>query len=140
MRPINTWLPRSLFARLLLVMLTGISLAQLSTSLIWAGQVRSDSQTRIAENAQYMAVSLAATIRYFQALPDNVRPIVIEQQREVGGSRLFISVNQARLPVAPEINDPLKAPLLDAIQTQLKAEIDQPVHCALANPAFASAR
>lgn len=134
MKPISAWLPRSLFARLLLVMLTGISLAQLSTSLIWAGQVSSDSRARITENAQYLAVSLAATMRYFQALPDNVRPIVIEQQREVGGSGLFISVNQARLPVEPQLKDPLRAPLLDAIQAQLRTEVDQPVELALAMP------
>lgn len=124
MSGLNRWLPRSLFARLLVVMLTGITLAQVLTSLIWAGQLDSDSRQRVETNAQYLATSLSATIRYFLALPDNVRPIVIDQQREVGGSRMFMSVNQMRIPMPHEVDAPLKGPLIDAIRDQLVDELD----------------
>ena len=124
MTGLKRWLPRSLFGRLLLVMLTGITLAQILTSLIWAGQLDSDSRQRMEKNAQYLATSLSATIRYFLALPDNVRPIVIDQQREVGGSRLFMSVNKMRVPMTQEVDAPLREPLLEAIHTQLNDELD----------------
>lgn len=116
-------LPRSLFGRLLLIMLTGISLAQLLTSLIWAGQVNADSLQRIEKNSQYLAVSLSTTIRYFMALPANVRPIVIDQQREVGGSGLFISLNQSELPVEPALKANHSDLLLDALREQLHEEL-----------------
>jgi signal transduction histidine kinase len=129
-------LPRSLFARLLLVMLSGVCVAQILTSLIWAGQLDSDSRNRVAENAQYLAVTLAATIRYFQALPDNVRPIVIDQQREVGGSRLFMSVNQHPVPSVSHFSAPLKSAFLTAIDEQLSADLGQSdVQLALDMPA-----
>lgn len=135
MNPTRRWLPRSLFARLLLVMLSGVGVAQIMTSLIWAGQLDSDSRNRVSENAQYLAITLAATIRYFQALPDNVRPIVIDQQREVGGSRLFMSVNQHRLASESTFTAPLKDAFLAAIDDQLSADLGQSgVHLALALP------
>lgn len=135
MSPTRRWLPRSLFARLLLVMLSGVGVAQIMTSLIWAGQLDSDSRNRVSENAQYLAITLAATIRYFQALPDNVRPIVIDQQREVGGSRLFMSVNQHRLDSESTFTAPLKDAFLAAIDDQLSTDLGHSgVHLALALP------
>lgn len=135
MSGIKRLLPRSLFARLLMVMLSGITLAQILTSLIWAGQLDSDSRQRVAKNAQYLAVSLSGTIRYFQALPDNVRPIVIDQQREVGGSRLFMSVNQRHIPMANEVLAPLKNTLLTSITQQMADELGYTqVELALAMP------
>ncbi|HET8902541.1 MAG TPA: ATP-binding protein [Saccharospirillum sp.] len=129
------WLPRSLFARLLLVMLSGVCVAQILTSLIWAGQLDSDSRARVAENARYLATTLTATIRYFQALPDNVRPIVIDQQREVGGSRLFMSVNQQLVSSQSDFTAPLKSAFLTAIDDQLSADLGQSdVQLALAMP------
>ncbi|MEX2367228.1 MAG: ATP-binding protein [Pseudohongiellaceae bacterium] len=135
MTVIRQWLPRSLFARLLLVMLSGVGVAQILTSLIWAGQLDSDSRNRVAENAQYLAITLAATIGYFQALPDNVRPIVIDQQREVGGSRLFMSVNQQQLTTESTFSAPLRDAFLTAIKDQLSTDLGQSdVQLALALP------
>lgn len=128
-------LTRSLFARLLLVMLSGITLAQVITSLIWAGQLDSDSRQRVAKNAQYLTMSLSVTTRYFQALPDNVRLIVMDQQREVGGSRLFMSVNEFRISVTTQVSAPLKNTLLSSITNQLGDELGATrVELALAMP------
>ena len=116
-------LPRSLFGRLLLIMLSGISLAQLLTSLIWAGQVNADSQQRIEKSSHYLAVSLSTTIRYFMALPANVRPIVIDQQREVGGTGLFISLNQSNIAVSPALSATHSDLLLNTLREQLFEEL-----------------
>ncbi|MCH8529843.1 MAG: two-component sensor histidine kinase [Saccharospirillum sp.] len=122
MNVINS-LPRSLFGRLLLIMLSGISLAQLLTSLIWAGQVNADSLQRIEKSSHYLAVSLSTTIGYFMALPANVRPIVIDQQREVGGTGLFISLNQSNLPVSPALAADHSELLLNTLREQLHEEL-----------------
>jgi len=92
-------LPNSLLGRLSVVMIFGVLVTQLAGGLIWAAQLRSKSQieTRIA--AQHLSHSAAAAIRYFISLPSNYRPIMIQQLREMGGTRFFITANKEPVPI-----------------------------------------
>ncbi|MDB5776870.1 MAG: two-component sensor histidine kinase [Herbaspirillum sp.] len=94
-------LPNTLLGRLSVVMVLGVIVTQLAGGLIWAAQLRtkSEGETRIA--AQHLAHSASGAIRYFMSLPANYRPIMIQQLREMGGTRFFVNANSRAIPVQP---------------------------------------
>lgn len=94
-------LPHSLLGQLSVVMVLGILVTQLVGGLIWATQLRSKSEieTRIA--AQHLGHSAVSAIRYFKSLPANYRPIMIQQLREMGGTRFFVNANNAPILIQP---------------------------------------
>lgn len=100
-RLLDWLLPNSLLGRLSVVMIFGVLVTQLAGGLIWATQLRtkSEAETRIA--AQHLAHSASGAIRYFMSLPSNYRPIMIQQLREMGGTRFFVNANTAQVPVRP---------------------------------------
>lgn len=118
--------PGSLTLRLLIVMLTGITAAQFVTSAIWAYQVQSDTRESLTESVRYLALSIGSTVQYFSALPDNIRPVVLDQQREVGGSRYFMSLNDTPVPFS--------APLDTALANLVRNEVSQVLENELGNP------
>jgi len=97
-------LPNSLLGRLSVVMIFGVLVTQLAGGLIWAAQLRSKSEVETRIAAQHLAHSAAGAIRYFMSLPSNYRPIMIQQLREMGGTRFFITANNAELKI-PAIGD-----------------------------------
>lgn len=92
-------LPHSLLGQLSVVMVLGVLVTQLAGGLIWAAQLRTKSEieTRIA--AQHLGHSAASAIRFFKSLPANYRPIMIQQLREMGGTRFFVNANQAPIQI-----------------------------------------
>ncbi|WP_343582931.1 ATP-binding protein [Herbaspirillum sp.] len=114
-------LPNSLLGRLSVVMIFGVLVTQVAGGLIWAAQLRtkSEAETRIA--AQHLAHSASVAIRYFMSLPSNYRPLMIQQLREMGGTRFFISANSGPVPVASIGDNPLAAVALD-VATRTLAE------------------
>lgn len=46
-----------------------------------------------------LAVSMAATVNFFGALPHEYRHIVLQQLRSMGGARFFVSVNNAKIDI-----------------------------------------
>jgi|GEM_PF-41793 len=100
-------LPDSLLGRLSVVMIFGVLVTQVAGGLIWAAQLRSKSEAETRVAAQHLAHSAAAAIRYFMSLPPNYRPLMIQQLREMGGTRFFINAGSAPVPVTPIANNPL---------------------------------
>jgi signal transduction histidine kinase len=92
-------LPHSLLGQLSVVMVLGVLVTQLVGGLIWAAQLRtrSEIETRIA--AQHLGHSAASAIRFFKSLPANYRPLMIQQLREMGGTRFFVNANDAPLQI-----------------------------------------
>jgi signal transduction histidine kinase len=92
-------LPDSLLGRLSVVMIFGVLVTQVAGGLIWAVQLRSKSEAETRTAAQHLAHSAASAIRYFMTLPPNYRPLMIQQLREMGGTRFFINANSSAVPV-----------------------------------------
>lgn len=116
-------LPTSLTLRLLIIMLLGISSAQLITSAIWAQQVSSDTRERLTGSVRYLALSMASTVQYFSALPDNIRPVVLDQQKEVGGSRYFMSLNASEVGLGEPIDHTLRPFIKTEVLAVLRDEL-----------------
>ena len=91
--------PQSLLGRLSLVMVAGVLITQLAGSVIWATQLRAKSEVDARAAAQYLGQGAASAIRFFRSLPPNYRSLLIQQFREMGGTRFFVSLNRAYVPI-----------------------------------------
>ena len=91
------WRPRTLRGRFVLIMLLGVLSAQLASYGIWSWQENRERLARLDALSRNLADSLAATVRYFSSLPYEYRHIVLDQLRDMGGTRFFVSVNDHRI-------------------------------------------
>ena len=115
--------PASLLGRLTLVMVAGVLVTQLAASAIWASQLRAKSQVEAESAAQYMAHSAAGAIRFFRSLPPAYRLLIIQQLREMGGTRFFVNLNHAYVPIVEIAPHPLAQSVIDTIGTALRKDL-----------------
>ncbi|BCL77332.1 two-component sensor histidine kinase [Jeongeupia sp. HS-3] len=118
-RALDRVLPRSLTARLSLVMVLGVLCAQALGNWIWANQLKTRSNDEARTASQHLAFGAASAIRFFQSLPTNYRPILIEQLHEMGGTRFFVAFNRDAVAITPI--EP--SPLAQAVTTTISSEI-----------------
>ncbi|MBZ9556731.1 MULTISPECIES: ATP-binding protein [unclassified Modicisalibacter] len=91
--------PRTLRGRFVLLMLVGVLGAQVTSYGLWSWQADRERMTQLDTVSRNLAESLAATVRYFRSLPYEYRHIVLDQLRDMGGTRFFVSVNDHRIPI-----------------------------------------
>ncbi|WP_413112256.1 sensor histidine kinase [Thaumasiovibrio sp. DFM-14] len=91
------FLSGSMVIRITLSMIAVIILAEVFAGIVWYSSTSASKKTS-AEHAM-SAISLAAsdTVNYLTDLPTNYRHLVLEQLRNMGGTRFFISMNNQRL-------------------------------------------
>ena len=118
-------LPQSLLGRLSVVMVAGVLLTQLVGNLIWAAQLRKDAELEAKIAAQHIGHSAAGTLRFFLSLPANYRPILIQQFREMGGTRFFVNVNHAPLAINAIPAGALAATVAAKVGATLKEDLPQ---------------
>lgn len=117
------WLPQSLLGRLTLVMVAGVLLTQVAGNAIWAAQLRSKAEADTRSAAQYLGHSAANSIRFFRSVPPAYRPLLIQQFREMGGTRFFANLGDAAVPVQGLTAQPLAELALAALQDTLQADL-----------------
>jgi len=115
--------PASLLGRLSLVMVAGLLVTQLTASAIWAGQLRAKAQVEAQSAAQYVAHSASAAIRFFRSLPPSYRALTIQQLREMGGTRFFVNLNHAYVPVKQIAAHPLADGVIATVGATLKSDL-----------------
>lgn len=71
-----------------------------------------------------MAGMFASTVTFFQSLPVKYRHIVLDQIRNMGGTRFFVSFNKEPLTVEPIIDTPLKRASVDAVREVLQQKLN----------------
>ncbi|WP_137937911.1 ATP-binding protein [Chitinivorax sp. B] len=113
--PFTPHLPHSLRSRLMLVMTLGVLTAQLIGNLIWAIQLKHQAQQELTEAATHIGASAAEAIRFFRELPPNYRPILLDQLREMGGTRFFVNVNHAPVALTSIQDAPLTELVSDTV-------------------------
>ncbi|WP_410499743.1 ATP-binding protein [Chitinibacter sp. S2-10] len=118
-------LPASLLARFLLIMSLGVLASQLVGNLIWASYLKSKSEQEVRQAAQHVASGAASAIRYFQSLPLNYRNLVIEQMREMGGTRFFVSANHDEIHLSGIASQPLSDMVLKQIHQDINGKLPQ---------------
>ena len=91
---------------MLWLLLLAIVLAQSLISGLWMRQLQKHELDGMLSATRNLANSAAATITFFQSLPLQYRQIALEQLRNMGGSRFFVSLNKEpiRLERFPDSN------------------------------------
>nr|WP_315480247.1 ATP-binding protein [uncultured Rhodoferax sp.] len=113
------YLPDSLLGRIVVVMALGVVSAQLVGTLLWARQLRESARTEALSAGKHIALNAAGSIRFFRDLPPQFRPILIEQLRTMGGTRFFVNVNKAQVPITPLAGNALVDAVVDVVREDL---------------------
>jgi len=112
-------LPDSLLGRIVLVLAVGVVSAQLVGTLLWARQLRESARVEALEAGRHLALNAAGALRFFRDLPPQFRPILIEQLRTMGGTRFFVNVNRAQVPITPLQGNALVDAVVDVVRADL---------------------
>ncbi len=116
-------LPNSIFARMSLVLLIGIFVAQSLGTWLWIEQLKDSERKRLIEVSQNMGSRIGQTIQFFTKLPKQYQHIVLDQLRDMGGTRYFVSVNPTHIAL-PNINQNEFSELVrEQLQTNISAQI-----------------
>lgn len=119
----DRWLPRSLMGRLSLVLVGGVLVAQLAVNALWTAQLRQRALSDAVAAAELLGHGAAHTVRSLRSVPVNYRPLVIQQLREMGGTRFFVALGDAPVPVQPIAPAPLADAALAALARTLRADL-----------------
>lgn len=95
------WFPSSLLGRVLLLTLLVMAGAQVISSVAWIATFRAQQVQGLVATTRNLAQSAAATAEFFNSLPLKYRHIVLDQLRNMGGTRFFVSLNDSRIDMAP---------------------------------------
>ncbi|MDB5907695.1 MAG: hypothetical protein JWP34_1809, partial [Massilia sp.] len=115
--------PQSLLGRLSLVMVAGLLVTQVVGSVIWATQLRAKAEVDAKAAAQYLGQGAASSIRFFRSLPPNYRGLLIQQFREMGGTRFFVNLNHSYVPVQEIAPQALAQTALATLGATLRADL-----------------
>ncbi|MDX1302998.1 ATP-binding protein [Photobacterium sp.] len=115
--------PKSLVARTLWLTLLAVFLAQMIATLIWYGQSKQRDLEGLESTSASMATMFASTVNFFQSLPLQYRHIVLDQLRNMGGTRFFVSFNEEEILIDPIPASKLKNTAVDAIQNVLNEKL-----------------
>ena len=91
---VNWILPQTIAARMTVGLFIGILIAQLLGTMLWVEQLKSSERNRLVEVSQTMGSRIGQTVEFFGKLPKQYRHIVLDQLRDMGGTRFFVSVNK----------------------------------------------
>lgn len=123
-RRLARWLPASLRGRFVIIMIAGVLVAQGASYALWTSQVRSSHLAQLDELSTNMAFSIASTMRFFRSLPVEYRHIVLDQLRNMGGTRFFVSVNERRLTIDDIGSGPEKEVVVHNVRTVLTQQLN----------------
>ncbi|MDD2050127.1 HAMP domain-containing histidine kinase [Pseudomonas putida] len=116
-------MPRSLLGRMLLLTLLVVLLAQGLSSLIWLSQLRASQLEGLVASARSLAHSMSASVSYFRSLPVAYRPMVLDQLRNMGGTRFVVSLNDKPLDMQALPPTPRKQAVISAVDEVLRQRL-----------------
>lgn len=117
------WWPASLLGRLTLVMVAGVLITQVAGNAIWARQLRAKALQDTDKAAQYLGHGAANTIRFFRSVPPAYRPLLIQQFREMGGTRFFVHLGTAPVAVQALTGQELASRAVATLQATVKDDL-----------------
>lgn len=122
------WRASSLFTRFLLIVVSGLLLAFLISNTLWFNVLEARRIEQGKEMARDMAYSVATTAEFIRAYPREYRHIILNQLRDMGGSRYLVSINSNFIEFDPIIDTERKRTFLtdffDAIEDRLGSRLE----------------
>ena len=116
-------MPKTVVARMTSVLFVGILVAQLLGTWLWVGQIQSSERERMLELSEAMGSRIAQTIAFFEKLPKQYRHIVLDQLRDMGGTRFFVSVNKQFINLDTIEESEFSLLARDSLQKSMTAQI-----------------
>jgi len=121
-----SWLiPKTVVARMTSVLFIGIVIAQLLGAWIWVEQLQSSERNRMVEVSESMGSRIGQTIAFFEELPKQYRHMVLDQLRDMGGTRFFVSVNKQHIDLVPIVETEFSVLVRDNLQRSMFAQLGQ---------------
>ena len=119
----NQIIPNSIMARVTIVLFLGILIAQVFGTWLWVSQLKATEHNRLINVSQTMGSRIGQTVQFFKKLPDQYRHIVLDQLRDMGGTRFFVSVNKQHIALQTipqtDFSQLVRAQLSSSIVTQM---------------------
>ena len=121
-----SWLiPKTVVARMTSVIFIGIVIAQLLGAWLWVEQLQSSERDRMVEVSESMGSRIGQTIAFFEKLPKQYRHVVLDQLRDMGGTRFFVSVNKQHIDLVPIAESEFSLLVRDNLQRSMFAQLGQ---------------
>ena len=118
-------MPKTVVARMTAVLFIGIVIVQLLGAWLWVEQLQSSERDRMIEVSQSMGSRIGQTIAFFEKLPKQYRHIVLDQLRDMGGTRFFVSVNKQHIDLIPIAESEFSLLVRDNLQRSMFAQLGQ---------------
>ncbi|WP_041339300.1 ATP-binding protein [Marinobacter similis] len=130
------WIPSSLLGRVLLLTLLAMATAQVISSMAWVGAFKTQREEGLVVTTRNLAQSAAATAQFFNSLPLEYRHIVLDQLRNMGGSRFFVSLNNKRIDMKSLPETELKQLATAEVRSVLRRRLggDSNLHVEFVSP------
>ncbi|MGI9283575.1 MAG: ATP-binding protein [Endozoicomonas sp.] len=119
-RFLHRFTPRSLPGRFFLVMVALILATQVIVNSLWETQSRNDQNQALRDVAMNMALRVSATAEYFSSLPTRYRHVILNQLRDMGGTRYFVTLNREFIRIEPFQNTASHQVVLDVFRQTLE--------------------
>jgi signal transduction histidine kinase len=116
---------RSLISRMLLLTIFSVVVAQMMSSFFLVNQFAESEKKTVLLNANNLAENAVSTITFFQSLPLQYRHLILEQLRDLGGSRFFVSLNSEKITINPIAESELKQEVITTVEQILKRRIPE---------------
>ena len=107
------------------VLFIGIVIVQLLGAWLWVEQLQSSERDRMIEVSESMGSRIGQTIAFFEKLPKQYRHIVLDQLRDMGGTRFFVSVNKQHIDLVPIAESEFSLLVRDNLQKSMFAQLGQ---------------
>ncbi|EQL90804.1 HAMP domain protein [Vibrio parahaemolyticus VP250] len=100
-----------------------IILAQVLSGIIWYQHASERDKEGLTTTVKSLALSASSTIAFFQTLPSEYRHLVLNQLRNMGGTRFFVSLNNHQIDVDPLPESERKTLVINQVREVLESEL-----------------
>ncbi|GAA5214306.1 ATP-binding protein [Corallincola platygyrae] len=119
--------PKTMLSRMVIMLLAAILLSQSVVSVIWITQFEHRDEESLIDVSNSLALSMASTVRFFRSLPFEYRHIVLNQLRNMGGTRFFVSLNYELIDVVPLTDSRRKSMVVDEVSRIMKRQFGEEI-------------
>ena len=113
------YFPLGLVSRFVIMLSLVILSSQIITSAFWYSNIYLKEKEGLEVALESIASMAAYTVSYYRKLPKSSRHLVLEQNRSMGGTRFFISLNSRQLSISGLVDTERKQVLTTQITQNL---------------------
>ncbi|MFT6141402.1 MAG: signal transduction histidine kinase [Psychromonas sp.] len=121
---------------MLLLTVLSVIVAQAMSSFFWVNQFAESEEKSLLLNANNLAENALSTVSFFQDLPLQYRYLALQQLRDLGGSRFFVSLNSELINISPIADSGLKSEIITTVKDVLRRRIstEKKLHIEFSHP------